>query len=188
MAWLLAQHRPLIDAELAINEGAGGAIAGGRYLANHVQASEKLYQSYRLEVTNAGGHSSLPVRDNAIYHLAEGLARLAAFEFPARVDEVTGAFFERTAAIVPPRLADDLRKVARGTADPDTVARVAADHPYFNAMLRTTCVTTRLEAGHADNALPQVARATVNCRVLPRDGGGRAPASQQSCWRTIGSR
>ena len=169
VAWLLAQHRPLIDAELAINEGAGGAIAGGRYLANHVQASEKLYQSYRLEATNAGGHSSLPVRDNAIYHLAEGLARLAAFEFPARVDEVTGAFFERTAAIVPPGLADDLRKVARGTADPDTVARVAAAHPYFNAMLRTTCVATRLEAGHADNALPQVARATVNCRVLPSE-------------------
>jgi acetylornithine deacetylase/succinyl-diaminopimelate desuccinylase-like protein len=169
VVWLLAHHRALIDAELAINEGAGGAMAAGRYVSNQIQAAEKSYQSYRLEVTNRGGHSSLPVRDNAIYHLAEGLARLAGFEFPVGLDEVTRRYFERTAATVREPLAEGLRRVARGDADPETVARVAAVHPYFNAMLRTTCVATRLEAGHADNALPQVARATVNCRVLPAE-------------------
>jgi acetylornithine deacetylase/succinyl-diaminopimelate desuccinylase-like protein len=169
VAWLLARHRALIDAELALNEGAGGAMVNGRYLSNQIQASEKSYQSYRLEVTNRGGHSSLPVRDNAIYHLAEGLARLARLESPVRLDEINRTYFERTAGTVPEPLAEGLRRVARGDADPETVARVAAVHPYFNAMLRTTCVATRLEAGHADNALPQVARATVNCRVLPAE-------------------
>ena len=169
VAWLLARHRSLIDAELAINEGAGGAMRDGRYVTNQIQAGEKSYQSYRLEVTNRGGHSSLPVRDNAIYHLAEGLARLARFEFPVGLDEVNRTYFERTAAVVPEPLAEGLRRIARGDADAETVGRVAAVHPYFNAMLRTTCVATRLDAGHADNALPQVARATVNCRVLPAE-------------------
>jgi acetylornithine deacetylase/succinyl-diaminopimelate desuccinylase-like protein len=167
VAWLLARHRGLIDAALALNEGGDGAMVRGRYLSNNVQAAEKVYQSYRLEVTNRGGHSSMPVRDNAIYHLSGALTRLAAFDFPVRLDEVNRRYFGRQAAIIGGPLADDLRTLARGEADPAVAARVAAVHPFFNAMLRTTCVATRLDAGHADNALPQAARATVNCRILP---------------------
>ncbi len=169
VAWLLKEHRALIDAELALNEGAGGSLKNGRRVANSVQASEKIVQSYRLEVTNRGGHSSLPVKDNAIWHLAGGLARLADFDFPVNLDEVNRQFFEWAATQVGGSLGDDIRAVARGDRDPTVVARVAAASPLYNARLRTTCVATRLEGGHADNALPQTARAVVNCRVLPNE-------------------
>src|SRR5437762_834442 len=165
--WLLANHRALIDAELALNEGAGGSIKNGVYLSNNIQASEKIVQGYRLEVKNPGGHSSLPVKDNAISHLAAGLVRLGEFDFPVRLDDVNRTFFERTAAIARGTLADDMRAIAGGTRDPAVVARLAGAGPVFNARLRTTCVATRLEGGHANNALPQTARAVVNCRVLP---------------------
>ena len=167
VAWLLANHRGLVDAELALNEGGGGAIKNGVYLSNNLQASEKIVQSYRLEVKNPGGHSSLPVKDNAISHLAAGLTRLGEFDFPVRLDEVNRTFFERTAAIVPGALGDDMRAIAGGSRDPQVVARLAGAGPVFNSRLRTTCVATRLEGGHATNALPQTARAVVNCRVLP---------------------
>jgi acetylornithine deacetylase/succinyl-diaminopimelate desuccinylase-like protein len=169
VAWLLKEHRALIDAELALNEGAGGSLKNGRRVANSVQASEKIVQSYRLEVTNRGGHSSLPIKDNAIWHLAGGLARLADFDFPVSLDEVNRRFFEWAATQVGGSLGDDIRAVARGDRDPTVVARVAAASPLYNARLRTTCVATRLEGGHADNALPQTARAVVNCRVLPNE-------------------
>jgi acetylornithine deacetylase/succinyl-diaminopimelate desuccinylase-like protein len=169
VAWLLKEHRGLIDAELAINEGGGGALKNGRRVSNSVQASEKIFQSYRLEVTNRGGHSSLPVKDNAIWHLAGGLARLAELDFPVNLDEVNRQFFERTAAQIGGSLGNDFRAVASGNRDPAVVARVAAVGPVFNSRLRTTCVPTRLEGGHADNALPQTARAIVNCRVLPNE-------------------
>jgi acetylornithine deacetylase/succinyl-diaminopimelate desuccinylase-like protein len=169
VAWLLKEHRGLIDAELAINEGGGGALKNGRRVSNSVQASEKIFQSYRLEVTNRGGHSSLPVKDNAIWHLAGGLARLAELDFPVNLDEVNRQFFERTAAQIGGPLGNDFRAVASGNRDPAVVARVAAVGPVFNSRLRTTCVPTRLEGGHADNALPQTARAVVNCRVLPSE-------------------
>jgi acetylornithine deacetylase/succinyl-diaminopimelate desuccinylase-like protein len=169
VVWLLKEHRALIDAELALNEGAGGSLKNGRRVANSVQASEKIVQSYRLEVTNRGGHSSLPIKDNAIWHLAGGLARLADFDFPVSLDEVNRRFFEWAATQVGGSLGDDIRAVARGDRDPTVVARVAAASPLYNARLRTTCVATRLEGGHADNALPQTARAVVNCRVLPNE-------------------
>jgi acetylornithine deacetylase/succinyl-diaminopimelate desuccinylase-like protein len=169
VAWLLKEHRALIDAEMAINEGAGGALKNGRRVSNSIQASEKIVQSYRLEVTNKGGHSSLPVKDNAIWHLASGLARLGEFDFPVNLDEVNRQFFERSAAATSGSLGDDIRAVVRGERDPAIVARVAAVGPVFNSRLRTTCVPTRLEGGHADNALPQTARAVVNCRVLPHE-------------------
>jgi acetylornithine deacetylase/succinyl-diaminopimelate desuccinylase-like protein len=169
VAWLLKEHRALIEAELAINEGGGGALQNGRRAANSIQASEKIVQNYRLEVTNRGGHSSLPVKDNAIWHLAGGLARLADFDFPVNLDEVNRRFFERSAAQIGGSLGDDFRAVANGNRDPAVVARVAAMGPVFNSRLRTTCVATRLEGGHADNALPQTARALVNCRVLPNE-------------------
>src|SRR6266850_4136048 len=154
---------------MALNEGAGGALQNGRRVSNSIQASEKIFQNYRLEVTNRGGHSSLPVKDNAIWHLAGGLARLADFDFPVNLDEVNRQFFDRSAAQIGGSLGDDFRAVANGNRDPAVVARVAAVGPVFNSRLRTTCVATRLEGGHADNALPQTARATVNCRVLPGD-------------------
>ena len=172
--WLIKNHRQLIDAEFSINEGGGGTMRGGKYLTNEVQASEKVFQDFRLETTNSGGHSSLPIKDNAIYHLAEGLARLAKFEFPVELNEVTRGYFERSASVqTDPKMAADMRAVARPTPDLAAAARLSASLPYYNAQMRTTCVATRLLGGHANNALPQMASANVNCRILP----GVSPAS-----------
>jgi len=172
--WLIKNHRPLIDAEFSINEGGGGTMRGGKYLTNEVQASEKVFQDFRLETTNSGGHSSLPIKDNAIYHLAEGLARLAKFEFPVELNEVTRGYFERSASVqTDPKMAADMRAVARPSPDLAAAARLSASLPYYNAMMRTTCVATKLLGGHAPNALPQMASANVNCRILP----GVSPAS-----------
>ncbi len=167
VSWLLANHRDLIDADFCLNEGGGGQIVGGRYILNEVQASEKVYQSYQLEVTNPGGHSSLPLRDNAIYHLAKGLARLADFDFPVRLNPITHAFFERTADIEQGQTAADMKAVTKNPPDVAAVARLAESSAYYNAQMRTTCVATMLDGGHAQNALPQLARAVVNCRMLP---------------------
>jgi len=172
--WLVKNHRDLIDAEFAINEGGGGNMRKGKYLSNEVQASEKVYQDFHLEVTNPGGHSSLPTKDNAIYHLAAGLARLSAFDFPVELNEVTRGYFARSADVeTDPKLAADMRAVARPNPDLAAAARLSASLPYYNSMMRTTCVATRLFGGHANNALPQLATANVNCRILP----GVSPAS-----------
>ncbi|HEY2382556.1 MAG TPA: M20/M25/M40 family metallo-hydrolase [Terriglobia bacterium] len=173
--WLLGNHKDLIDAEFAFNEGGESEIKDGRYLLNTVQLSEKVYQSFRLEVRNAGGHSSRPVKDNAIYHLAEGLTRLARFEFPAHVNGVTIAYYQRMASLYTGQVAADMRAVAKNPPDRGAVARLSKS-PQHNALLHTTCVATRLEAGNADNALPQNARATVNCRILP----GESPMEVKS--------
>jgi acetylornithine deacetylase/succinyl-diaminopimelate desuccinylase-like protein len=166
--WLVKNHKDLIDAEFAINEGGGGNMRKGKYLTNEVQASEKVFQNFKLEVTNAGGHSSLPVKDNAIYHLSQGLARLAAFDFPVQLNEVTRAYFDRSAAVeADPKVAADMRAVAKPTPDPAAASRLSAQLPYWNSMMRTTCVATMLSGGHATNALPQLATANVNCRILP---------------------
>jgi acetylornithine deacetylase/succinyl-diaminopimelate desuccinylase-like protein len=166
--WLVKNHRDVLDAELGLNEGGGGQIKNGRRVANTVQASEKVFQSFRLEVRNPGGHSSLPVPENAIYRLAEGLVRLSRFRFPVRLNEVTRLFFERSAATVPEPEASDRRAVAANPPDLAAAERLSAQ-AYLNARLRTTCVATLLEGGHAENALPQMARATINCRMLPDD-------------------
>jgi acetylornithine deacetylase/succinyl-diaminopimelate desuccinylase-like protein len=172
--WLVKNHKDLIDADFAINEGGGGNMRKGKYLTNEVQASEKVFQNFSLEVTNAGGHSSLPVKDNAIYHLSEGLARLAKFDFPVQLNEVTRAYFDRSAAVESdPKVAADMRAVARATPDLAAAARLSAQLPYWNSLMRTTCVATMLSGGHATNALPQLATANVNCRILP----GVSPAS-----------
>jgi acetylornithine deacetylase/succinyl-diaminopimelate desuccinylase-like protein len=143
-------------------------MKNGRYVLNAVQPSEKTYQSFRLEVRNSGGHSSRPVKDNAIYRLAEGLAKLAKHQFPFRVDEVTAEYYKRAAVLYTGQTASDMRAVAKSPPDRGAAARLSKS-PHDNAMLRTTCVATRLEAGHAENALPQTARAIVNCRILPGD-------------------
>ncbi|MDX1404239.1 MAG: M20/M25/M40 family metallo-hydrolase [Woeseiaceae bacterium] len=164
--WLLENHRELIDAEYALNEGGGGSMKDGVRISNDVQASEKVYQTFTLETTNPGGHSSLPKKDNAIYHLADALIRIRNYDFPVSLNEVTQAFFERTADLADGELAEAMRGVLQSPPDPASVAYLA-ETPFYNSRLRTTCVATRLDAGHADNALPQRARATVNCRVLP---------------------
>jgi acetylornithine deacetylase/succinyl-diaminopimelate desuccinylase-like protein len=166
--WLLANHRDLIDAEFAINEGGGGVMRKGRYVTNEVQAAEKVYQDFRLEVRNSGGHSSMPVKDNAIYRLSAGLSRLAAFEFPVQLSEITRAYFSRSApAQLDAQTRADMLAVAQVPTDMASATRLSAQSAYFNSLLRTTCVATRLEGGHALNALPQLAAANVNCRIFP---------------------
>ncbi len=168
--WLLTHHRDLIDAEFCINPDVGGGdIRRGRRIALELQTSEKIYISYQLEVKNPGGHSSLPVRDNAIYRLAAGLSRLAEFDFPIHVNETTRTFFERTSATETGQMKLDMMAILATPLDTAAAGRLAAASPYYNAMLRTTCVATMLSGGHAENALPQRARATINCRMLPDD-------------------
>lgn len=164
--WLLSNHRNLIDAQYCLNEGGGGQIKNGKYLVNEVQVSEKVYQSYRLVVNNRGGHSSLPEKDNAIYHLAEGLTRLARHDFPVKLIEGTRVFFERMSEIEKGQIATDMKAILRIPPDTAAISRLAQS-PYYNALMRTTCVATMLDAGHAENALPQTATAIVNCRILP---------------------
>ncbi len=169
--WLLKNHRDWIDAEYCINLDGGDFMSKqGKKIYAAMQASEKVYLDFQLEVRNPGGHSSRPTRDNAIYHLAEGLARLAKFEFPVDLNEVTRSMLERSATLETGQLAADMKGAAQNPQEPAAVARLS-DNPFYNAILRTTCVATRLDAGHANNALPQRARANVNCRILP----GEAP-------------
>jgi acetylornithine deacetylase/succinyl-diaminopimelate desuccinylase-like protein len=166
--WLVEKHRDLIDAEYALNADAGGGeIKNGKRIAFTVQTAEKVYLTFQLEVRNKGGHSSLPEPNNAIYRLTDGLGRLERHTFPVRLNETTRAFFAGAARNQPPEIAADMRAVS-ASADP-AAARRLSKVPYYNSVMRTTCVATRLFAGHADNALPQLARATVNCRMLPDD-------------------
>jgi acetylornithine deacetylase/succinyl-diaminopimelate desuccinylase-like protein len=169
--WLIAHHKSLIDAVYALNEGGSGELKDGRPRANEIQAAEKEYFSFKLEVENKGGHSSLPERDNAIVHLADAVGRVHRHVFGARLNDVSRAYFARAAAFETGQTAADIRTIASGKTDRPAgppVDRLSA-RPYYNARLRTTCVPTRLEAGHADNALPQRATALVNCRLFPGD-------------------
>ncbi|MBS1812486.1 MAG: M20/M25/M40 family metallo-hydrolase [Acidobacteria bacterium] len=167
--WLIKNHRGLIDADFGLNEGGGGAMRGGKKLFNTVQASEKVYQSFRLEVKGKGGHSSRPiVKDNVIYQLADGLQRIAQFQFPVSLNEVTKLYFERGASFESGETAGAMRALAKNPADAQAIA-LLSQQPAYNSTMRTTCVATMLEAGHAENALPQTARATVNCRILPTE-------------------
>jgi len=167
VAWLLKNHRELIDSEFALNEGGWGESSGGKKISNDLQVSEKYVVNFRLEVRNKGGHSSMPVADNAIYRLAGALQRLSNFGFPLKANEVTAAYFQAMAKIETGPMKEDLAKAGAGSQE--AMQRLAAASPAWNATLRTTCVATLLESGHAVNALPQLAAATVNCRVLPED-------------------
>jgi acetylornithine deacetylase/succinyl-diaminopimelate desuccinylase-like protein len=180
--WLLANRRDLIAAEYTINiDTGGGELRGGKVTALDVQAAEKVFASFSLTVKNPGGHSSLPTKENAIYRLAAGLQRLAAFEFPVRLTDVTRTYFDRMAPLSGASAAD-MRAVASATPDAAAAARLAAKSAFHNALLRTTCVATMLQAGHAENALPQTAQATVNCRLLPIDD---AAAVQKELVRVL---
>ncbi len=167
--WLMKNYRDLLDAEFALNVDSGDPlIKNGKPLLRALQTSEKVYQSYSLEVTDKGGHSSLPTPENAIARLADAIGRVARFHFPVRLTETTRAFFERSAGLESGQLAADMRAIARNPNDSASAARLSASS-FYNAQLRTTCVPTMIEGGHAPNALPQRARAVVNCRVLPSE-------------------
>ena len=165
VAWLLKNRRDLIDAESALNEGGWGDSLNGKHISNNVQVSEKYVATYRFEVKNKGGHSSLPVPDNAIYRLAEALTRLSKYKFPARTNEVTRAYLEQMAKISPPDTSALMKAAVGGSQE--AMDKLAASSTALNATLRTTCVATMLDGGHAINALPQTAGAVVNCRVQP---------------------
>jgi acetylornithine deacetylase/succinyl-diaminopimelate desuccinylase-like protein len=165
--WLLKNHRDLVDAAFALNPDSGGVTTvKGKPLNVDVEANEKLYADFELGATNAGGHSSLPVPDNAIYHIADALSRLEHAPFPFELNPITRAYFERRAALETGQTAADMRAILRMPPDKEAIARLSKD-ARFNSLLRTTCVATRLNAGHANNALPQQAKANVNCRILP---------------------
>ncbi len=164
--WLINNHADLIAAEYALNEGAGGQQKDGKKIMNNVQLSEKVYQSFQLETKNPGGHSSIPPRENAIYRLIKGLDKLSSFEFPVVLNDGTRAFFERSAEIQTGQIAKDMKGLIQTPPDAEAVARLS-ENPVYNALMRTTCVATMLNAGHAQNALPQTAIAVVNCRILP---------------------
>ena len=167
-AQYLVQHeRQLIDAAFALNEFAYGVLdAQGHRVVMEIEAGEKTDQDYRLEAVNPGGHNSRPVRNNAIYHLAAGLTRLGAYEFPVQLNATTRAYFSRMSGIVGGENGAAMQALVEDGADANAAAVLSQD-PRLNAMLRTTCVATLVNAGHAANALPQRARANINCRIFP---------------------
>jgi acetylornithine deacetylase/succinyl-diaminopimelate desuccinylase-like protein len=165
--WLIRNQRELIDAEFVLNHDGGGIYAlHGKPQMMVVDASEKLYSDYQLTVTNPGGHSSLPTPDNAIYHLADGLARLERYQFPFELTNITRAYYERMSKVATGQRAADMQAILKNPPDMAAVARLSQD-PIDNSTMHTTCVATRLNAGHANNALPQTAQANVNCRIVP---------------------
>jgi acetylornithine deacetylase/succinyl-diaminopimelate desuccinylase-like protein len=170
--WLLKNHRDKVDAALVINEGGGGVHRNGKPLFNGVQATEKLTTNFTLRVTNRGGHSSVPRADNAITALADALSKVGRYTFPIQLNEVTRAFFSKTAEIETPEVGRAMKALVANPRD-DAAAAVLTRDPRYNAMLRTVCVATMLTGGHATNALPQLAEANVNCRLYPTDTAAR---------------
>jgi acetylornithine deacetylase/succinyl-diaminopimelate desuccinylase-like protein len=166
--YLVKEHRKLIDAGFALNEGASAQLDdAGKRVAINIQAGEKFPQNYRLEVTNIGGHSSVPVKDNAITHLAEALAKVGAYDFPVEHNAVTLNYFKAIAPETPGAVGKSMASFAANPADAEAAKTIAGANPRWNSTLRTTCVATMLDGGHATNALPQRARANINCRIFP---------------------
>ena len=164
--WLLANHKELIDAAYALNEGGGGALRDGKPFINSVGAAEKVSANFTISTANRGGHSSVPRDDNAIYQLAQALTHVSGHQFPVMLNEVTKAYFSRTAAIETPEMGSAMRAIVANPNDAKASATLSRD-PRYRSMLRTTCVATMLSGGHARNALPQSATANVNCRMAP---------------------
>jgi acetylornithine deacetylase/succinyl-diaminopimelate desuccinylase-like protein len=168
-AFLLKEHRDLIDAALVVNlDGGGGNTKNGQRLFFEVGTSEKTYVTFTVETTSPGGHGSLPGPDNAIYRLAAGLVRLQAFKFPVTLTATTRTSFDKLAALESGSVAADMHAVAQSPPDLEAAERLS-QNVRLNAELRTTCVATLISGGHAENALPQRAKATIQCRMLPRD-------------------
>lgn len=164
--WLLANHKELIDAAYALNEGGGGSLRDGKPFINSVGAAEKVSANFTVSTANRGGHSSVPRDDNAIYQLAQALTHLATYQFPVMLNPVTTAFFQGTAAIETPEMGAAMRAIVANPNDATASATISRD-PRYRSMLRTTCVATMLSGGHARNALPQTATVNVNCRMAP---------------------
>lgn len=165
--WLVKNHRDLIDAEFVLNPDGGGVeLENGKPVMMEMDATEKLYSDYRLTATNPGGHSSLPVPDNAIYHIADALSQIEKYRFPFELNDVTRAYFGQMAKIEPGQKGSDMKAILSVPPDKEAIDRLSQD-PISNSLMRTTCVATRLDGGHANNALPQTANANVNCRILP---------------------
>jgi acetylornithine deacetylase/succinyl-diaminopimelate desuccinylase-like protein len=184
VVFLMREHRAWVDADLVISEGGGGSLdRSGKPVRFGLQAGEKIPQNYVLEVTNPGGHSAAPTRANAIYELAEALGRLSRHEFPFRLIDTTREYFERRGRIEQGAVAEDMRAILRDPPPPEVLKRFA-NGPFLNATVRTTCVATMLEGGHAFNALPQRAKATVNCRILP---GETAEEVRDGILRAVGN-
>ena len=179
--WLITNHWDLVHAGICLNADAGGVQKRkGNRLLYAVQAAEKVYQSYRLEIKGPGGHSSKPTKDNTIYRLAEALVRLSKYEFPVKLSDITRGYFEKMSEIETGQTAVEMKGVLKEPPDAAAVRGLSAS-PFYNAILRTTAVATMLEAGHAENALPQTARAIVNCRLLP----GESPEEVQATLRQV---
>ena len=186
--WLTQHHRDLLDAEFALNEGAGGELdAEGHRVALEVEAAEKLPVNYQLEVTNSGGHSSRPRKDNAIYALSAALTKISQYEFPAQFGDANRGYFAAMAKVMAAKgehaVADAMNAFLRNPADQKAIDKVSAADVSWNAMLRTTCVATQLSGGHAPNALPQRARANINCRIYP---GVAAEAVRKTLEQVVG--
>jgi acetylornithine deacetylase/succinyl-diaminopimelate desuccinylase-like protein len=165
--WLLKNHRDLIEAAFVLNSDSGGVdLEKGKPISFNVAAEEKLYADYQLTATNPGGHSSLPVPNNAIYHIADSLTRLQAYTFPFELNDVTRAYFARMSELESGQTAADMKAILRNPPAAGAIERLSA-MPKYNATMRTTCVATRLSGGVANNALPATAQAIVNCRILP---------------------
>lgn len=164
--WLIANHKELIDAEYALNEGGGGALRDGKPFINSVGAAEKVSANFTVSTANRGGHSSVPRDDNAIYQLAQALTHIASYQFPVMLNPVTKAYFEKTATIETPEMGAAMRAIVANQNDAAASATISRD-PRYRSMLRTSCVATMLSGGHARNALPQVATVNINCRMAP---------------------
>ncbi len=165
--WLADNRRDLIDAGFGLNEGAGGELdEQGKPVAHNVLAAEKAHRQFFLETTNPGGHSSRPVPDNAIYSLSRALDRVSRYEFPVRMIDANRSYFSRKAKIVGGETGAAMAAIVANPQDKAADALLSRD-PGYHAMLRTTCVATLIEGGHAVNALPQRARATLSCRIIP---------------------
>jgi len=165
--WLAKNKRDLIDAEFALNEGGGGrADKDGKLQSQGVQVGEKVVQQFRMETTNPGGHSSVPVRDNAIYQLAQALLKVRDYDFPLQMNDTTRAFFAKAGASRSDPMGQAMVAISKDPTNKAAEAELNKDRG-FHSMLRTTCVATLLDGGHAENALPQRAGANINCRMFP---------------------
>jgi len=168
VAWLVSTQPSVLDAEFALNEGAGGELdSNGKPVALQIQAGEKVYQDFSLDASDVGGHSSRPTKNNPIVRLSVGIEKLGAYNFPVALNQATRGYFEAESKLAPAQIASDMHSVLENPQDEAAVERLWAVNPGWNSMLRTTCVATQIVGGHAPNALPQHAQANVNCRILP---------------------